>query len=939
MSRLSRLGLAGLIAGAALQMAGCPTGALPPDVIAGTGGTSRLGLIPSVQVLSPAEDLSISGGTPVDVNWSTIATTNFAAVTVIFDVDQEPDNGNEIVAAENLAFTDTTELLDTSGLSTGAYFVGVVLIERNQIAAFDYAGGQVIIDEQSDLTFTAPRGNFSFERSIAVAPLFDVAWTVRDPDSNVSVQIFLDPDATPNGNEVLLRESQSQTGDRFSFNLPTINFEPGTYRILAVVTTELGVQTTTYAPASIRLRARIAGAVDLRDLGGNASPVPGAVFEGFNPRDNAGSLVATMRDFDGDGFSDFLINAQFGKPGYQANLQRVGVGEAYMIYGRANRFSGNISLNSTGTLFRGEIFGGVREVLDGAPIRPSRGITSITLLSDWDGDGFREMAFGVPFVDSLGESIFDANGYFRTGGVVVASSTVLRPDLDFPGGNVVVLSEIGTLAHRPNEPVPPPPDCPEGFIGPKAPPGPIGTGLTYFELHFGDTIDGAPNRGSVRLGCRFSSSTFNDQCGESVSTHQFNSLIISVPNRDPIVSTFNQNVPSVAGAGVVSIFWNHVDDGFFPWDAFNAPPDTIENPGGVELLPHDGPFHYTFDDFVNGSPGYTVDPDDSANPCERRFHGDLPNSTFANAFDNTRTTRFYTTVPGARLSNVRGADDFNGDGLQELLIGAPFLNDGDGAVFIVFGRLRPLVEGGEMDLAELANPLADPGAGNARIFDGIQIVGEPGTRLGQAQDAVGDFNSDGLPDVAIGSPLLNNRRGGAAVVFGSRDLINLTGEELTISVLADRGQAVIFEGDAEGDMAGARIARAGDVDGDSNDDLLIAAPHKSIQLDIDLDGTLEIDRQNCGVVYLVYGSPDLVGRRRLADIGTPDLPGVMFIGRNSNDELGAGIGEQGDRTTGIAAAGDVDGDGFADLLLGSVNASPRDRVRAGEAYLIYGTGD
>ena len=55
-----------------------------------------------------------------------------------------------------------------------------------------------------------------------------------------------------------------------------------------------------------------------------------------------------------------------------------------MIYGRPQRFSGEISVNSVGRLFRGEVFLGVGETAD--PIRPSRGIRSLTVLSDWDLD-------------------------------------------------------------------------------------------------------------------------------------------------------------------------------------------------------------------------------------------------------------------------------------------------------------------------------------------------------------------------------------------------------------------------------------------------------------------------------------------------------------------------------------------------------------------------
>ena len=244
-----------------------------------------------------------------------------------------------------------------------------------------------------------------------------------------------------------------------------------------------------------------------------------------------------------------------------------------------------------------------------------------------------------------------------------------------------------------------------------------------------------------------------------------------------------------------------------------------------------------------------------------------------------------------------------------------------------------------MQLEELALPMNGPDSSQERIFNGIRVVGSPNERLGQSQDDAGDFNNDGLADVLIGSPLLNSRQGGAAVFFGSRDAINLTQEEIPFTELPERGLGVIFVGEEYGDLAGARVATAGDVNGDGNDDILIAAPNRSVRLDGDLDGTVEIDRTECGVVYLIYGSPDLTGTISLSLIGTEQLPGAVFIGRNSQDQLGAGLGEHGDRSFGIASGGDVNGDGFGDILLGSVTASPRDCARAGEAYLLYGAGD
>ncbi|MBU0639998.1 MAG: hypothetical protein KKB50_14110 [Planctomycetes bacterium] len=507
MKRMRGLLTAVLGLAAMLQLAGCPqSGDLPPleYVAGGTGDSASLGMVAVVDVLSPVSDLSIAGGTPVEVNWRAVGTTRFAVVDVIVDLDLDPDNNNEIVAEGNLDLTETTVLLDTTTLEAGDYFIGVVMREVDVIVAYDYAPGRVTVNQRPQLFFTSPRQNEVFDRTEALNPTFFVAWELSDPDSVVTVRIYLDPDGAANGNEILLRESNSQTGDSFTFDFPTAAFEPGTYRILALVSD--GVDTFSfYAPPSIRLRSRLAGAIDLRDMHLPQSGIQGAVFEGFNPRDNAGSFVTSAQDIDGDGFGDMFFLAQFGKPDYLVNYQRTGVGEGYLVYGRRQRFSGVLNLNSTGTLFRGDIYGGVPEVPD--PIRPSRGITSFAVMTDWDNDGVREFAFGIPFTDSAPSSYLEQGGYFRTGAVVIAAGSALG---GFAGQNVFRLGDFGTVPIPANGTDT---ACPEGFYGPKAPTS--ASGSTLFHIHYGSIVSPA------RLGARLSTVGFGDQCGETVSVYPF----------------------------------------------------------------------------------------------------------------------------------------------------------------------------------------------------------------------------------------------------------------------------------------------------------------------------------------------------------------------------------------------------------------------------------
>ncbi len=154
-----------------------------------------------------------------------------------------------------------------------------------------------------------------------------------------------------------------------------------------------------------------------------------------------------------------------------------------------------------------------------------------------------------------------------------------------------------------------------------------------------------------------------------------------------------------------------------------------------------------------------------------------------------------------------GAGDVNGDGYDDLLVGAPVADNGagvlSGSAYVVFGGGV-----GPVDLTALGDR-------------GFRIDGaDKYTSSGRAVAAAGDVNRDGYGDVLIGSPgSVNNNRvgsGSAYVVFGGEDT-----STVGLANLGDRGFRI--DGATESTNIGGFLAGAGDVNGDGYDDVLLGA--------------------------------------------------------------------------------------------------------------------
>ncbi len=251
--------------------------------------------------------------------------------------------------------------------------------------------------------------------------------------------------------------------------------------------------------------------------------------------------------------------------------------------------------------------------------------------------------------------------------------------------------------------------------------------------------------------------------------------------------------------------------------------------------------------------------------------------------------------------SVSSAGDVNGDGLADLIVGA-YGNDAGGIYsgrsYVVFGKTG----GAAVDLDNIA-------AGTG----GFAITGQAaGDNSGRSVSATGDVNGDGLADLIVGA--YNKDVGGtdagwSYVVFGkaSGSPVNLN------SIAAGTGGFAIM-GQAAYNDSGLSVSSAGDVNGDGLADLIVGAPAN------DAGGT------DSGRSYVVFGKTGGAAVD-LNNIAT-GTGGFAITGQAASDNSGWSV----------STAGDVNGDGLADLIVGAYFNDAGDEY-AGRCYVVFGKTD
>ena len=600
------------------------------------------------------------------------------------------------------------------------------------------------------------------------------------------------------------------------------------------------------------------------------------ILTGLTAGDQFGISVSTSGDVNGDGYSDVIVGANFNDAGGS------NAGRAYVYFGGS-------SMNNAADI-----------ILTGAAASDLFG-TSVSAGGDMNGDGYSDVIVGASFNDAGGSNAgrayiyYGANSPDNTADVILTgaaasdqfgNSVSSSGDLNGDGFSDVIVGAYLNDA------------------------GGTDAGRAY--IFFGGSSP--DNSADVML----TGATTNDQFGISVSA----AGDVNGDGYSDVISGAFLNSAGGSNAGRAYVYFggNVMDStadviftGETAGDAFGWKVSAAGDMNG------DG-----YSDVISAA-----DLNDAGGLNAGRVYIYFNSMTGTDIADEFFTGAAANDFFGYSVS---AAGDMNGDGFNDIIVGAPYNNAGGsaaGRTYIYFGGVilnntadviltgkvsselfgYSVSAAGDVNsdgysdviISGVGNNALGIYTGRAYVFFGGSIVdtvadvimtgAASGDQFGYSVSSAGDVNSDGYSDVIIGANLNDS-----AGLSSGRAYVYLGGS--TMNNVAD----VTITGAAAGDQLGRSVSSAGDINGDGYSDVIVG------------EWLNDAGGSNAGQAQIFFGG---ISMNNAAD--------VTYTGATAGDQFGQSV----------SSAGDVNGDGYSDVIIGAPN-NDAGGSNAGRSYIYYG---